>query len=136
MALQSLRCHAQPRSTSSSSPWRCSVPHQARRPTQLPTAVQRVRAVTGQVRETTVNDNGNVNGAAEKHGITHDQQAVEVPKRQFNWFKSWYPVAILEDLDPAVPMHTQLLGMDLAIWWDSNANQWRCACQASEAAAS
>jgi phenylpropionate dioxygenase-like ring-hydroxylating dioxygenase large terminal subunit len=56
-----------------------------------------------------------------------ERQAVEAPKRQFDWFKSWYPVAILEDLDLALPMHTQLLGMGLAIWWDSNAKQWRCA---------
>jgi hypothetical protein len=72
------------------------------------------------------NSNGNGSGTADKHGLK-EQQAVEAPKRQFDWFKSWYPVAILEYLDPKLPMHTQLLSMDLAIWWDSNANQWRCA---------
>jgi hypothetical protein len=42
-------------------------------------------------------------------------------------FKQWYPVAILDDLDTKLPMHAQLLGLDLAIWWDVNTNQWRCA---------
>lgn len=41
-------------------------------------------------------------------------------------FKQWYPVAIIDDLDPSLPMHAQLLGLDLAVWWDSNASQWRC----------
>lgn len=41
--------------------------------------------------------------------------------------KAWYPVAVLKDLDKQLPMHAQLLGMDLAIWWDSNTSQWRCA---------
>jgi hypothetical protein len=36
-------------------------------------------------------------------------------------------VAILDDLDTRLPMHAQLLGLDLAIWWDTNTNQWRCA---------
>uniref|UniRef100_A0A383V820 Rieske domain-containing protein n=1 Tax=Tetradesmus obliquus TaxID=3088 RepID=A0A383V820_TETOB len=46
-------------------------------------------------------------------------------KEQFDWFKAWYPVAVLEDLDPALPCQVRLLGMDLAVWWDRTAGQWR-----------
>jgi pheophorbide a oxygenase len=46
-------------------------------------------------------------------------------KEQFDWYKAWYPVAILDDLDPAVPCQVRLLGMDIAVWWDRAAGQWR-----------
>lgn len=131
MALKSLHHHQlQHRCcTTPSIPWRCSKSPQHARRLIIRTA-QHAKTGTGQaadkVTTTSSNSNGNGTTAADKHGLT-EQQAVEAPKRQFDWFKSWYPVAILEDLDPALPMHTQLLGMDLAIWWDSNAKQWRCA---------
>jgi hypothetical protein len=48
-------------------------------------------------------------------------------------FKQWYPVAVLSDLDQRLPMHAQLLGMDLAIWWDSSSSQWRCGANSSVA---
>lgn len=45
-------------------------------------------------------------------------------------FKAWYPVAIEQDLDPSLPQHAKVLGLDLAIWWDSKASTWRCVCEA------
>jgi len=47
------------------------------------------------------------------------------PGPKFNWYKQWYPVAIIDQLDPAVPSKVQLLGMDLVLWRDKN-QQWRC----------
>lgn len=109
-----------------------------------------VRAVTGQVCETSSNGKGSAAAAADDHSM--QEQAKETPKQQFNWwvcsrrfaqhntcasahaerprmclyrFKQWYPIAVLEDLDPRLPMHAQLLGIDLAIWWDANASTWR-----------
>jgi len=121
--LQGLQCRAQPRT---SSPWHFTL-HQASRRVGC-SASTRVRAVR---EPTSVNSNTGSSAAAQKQGTADPvwaaQQEVDAPKQQFNWYKQWYPVAILEDLDSRLPMHTQLLGMDLAIFWDSNANQWRCA---------
>lgn len=35
---------------------------------------------------------------------------------QFNWFKAWYPVHVVEIMDPGRPHKTQLLGMNIVIW--------------------
>ena len=35
---------------------------------------------------------------------------------QFNFFQQWYPVALLEDLDPAVPKAITILGKRLVVW--------------------
>ncbi|CAI5514788.1 unnamed protein product [Closterium sp. Naga37s-1] len=49
----------------------------------------------------------------------------EVKSRdQFVWEKNWYPVALIEDLDPSRPTSFQLLGRDLVIWRDSQ-GIWR-----------
>ncbi|TQE13323.1 hypothetical protein C1H46_001130 [Malus baccata] len=37
---------------------------------------------------------------------------------KFNWRDHWYPVSLIEDLDPRLPTPFQLLGRDLAIWYD------------------
>jgi len=34
----------------------------------------------------------------------------------YDWYSHWYPVHIVENMDPARPHTTQLLGMDLVIW--------------------
>lgn len=56
-------------------------------------------------------------------------EAVEEPQqqtqKQFDWFKAWYPLAVLTDLDPDVPSHAKLLGMNLAVWYDKKASKWR-----------
>ncbi|CAI5464949.1 unnamed protein product [Closterium sp. Yama58-4] len=49
----------------------------------------------------------------------------EVKSRdEFVWEKNWYPVALIEDLDPSRPTSIQLLGRDLVIWRDSQ-GIWR-----------
>lgn len=124
MLLQGLQCRAQPRTFSS--PWHFTL-HQAYRRADVPSST----GVRGVRKPASVNSNNSSSAAGEKQGTADPvwaaQQDVDAPKQQFNWYKPWYPVAILEDLDSRLPMHAQLLGMDLAIFWDSNANQWRCA---------
>jgi phenylpropionate dioxygenase-like ring-hydroxylating dioxygenase large terminal subunit len=41
------------------------------------------------------------------------------------WRRAWYPVAYLQDLDPARPTPFTLLGDDLVLWWDRAAETWR-----------
>lgn len=42
-----------------------------------------------------------------------------------HWQQRWYPVAYLEDLDRRRPQAFTLLGLDLVLWWDAAAAQWR-----------
>jgi phenylpropionate dioxygenase-like ring-hydroxylating dioxygenase large terminal subunit len=44
---------------------------------------------------------------------------------RFDWKEAWYPVHYLEDLDKAKLTQFTLLGQDLVIWWDRQANCWR-----------
>jgi phenylpropionate dioxygenase-like ring-hydroxylating dioxygenase large terminal subunit len=41
------------------------------------------------------------------------------------WQQAWYPVAYLDDLDPANPSAFTLLGDDLVLWFDRAAGSWR-----------
>ncbi|KAI4368740.1 hypothetical protein MLD38_017261 [Melastoma candidum] len=43
---------------------------------------------------------------------------------KFSWRDHWYPVSLVEDLDPKLPTAFQLLGRDLVIWFDWNDDQW------------
>ena len=58
----------------------------------------------------------------EAHNVT--QQFTE-EKEIFQWTKQWYPVAVVDFLDPSRPHAIQLLGKDLVLWRDGS-NQWRC----------
>jgi phenylpropionate dioxygenase-like ring-hydroxylating dioxygenase large terminal subunit len=44
---------------------------------------------------------------------------------RFEPIESWYPVFYIEDLDQLTPTPFTLLDRDLAIWWDSPAQEWR-----------
>ncbi|MGI0486667.1 Rieske 2Fe-2S domain-containing protein [Pantanalinema rosaneae CENA516] len=44
---------------------------------------------------------------------------------QFQWTKQWYPIAVVEFLDPSRPHALQLLGKNLVVWRDSS-QQWHC----------
>ena len=44
---------------------------------------------------------------------------------QFQWTKQWYPVAVVEFLDPGCPHSLQVLGIDIVLWRD-RAAVWRC----------
>ena len=41
------------------------------------------------------------------------------------WFQRWYPVAYLQDLDPARPSAFTLLEQDLVLWFDRQEGRWR-----------
>lgn len=43
---------------------------------------------------------------------------------KFSWRDHWYPVSLVEDLDPLLPTPFQLLGRDLVLWNDKNTGQW------------
>ena len=43
----------------------------------------------------------------------------------FQWSKQWYPIAVIEFLDPARPHATQLLGKEIALWRDGT-GKWQC----------
>ncbi|MEQ8538987.1 MAG: Rieske 2Fe-2S domain-containing protein [Coleofasciculus sp. D1-CHI-01] len=50
---------------------------------------------------------------------------LEEDSEQFQWTKQWYPMAVVEFLDPSRPHPIQLLGKDLVLWRDGS-GQWRC----------
>jgi phenylpropionate dioxygenase-like ring-hydroxylating dioxygenase large terminal subunit len=43
----------------------------------------------------------------------------------FQWAQQWYPVAVIEFLDPTKPHALQLLGKNVVLWRDGT-QQWRC----------
>ena len=46
-------------------------------------------------------------------------------KHSFQWTKQWYPVAVIEYLEPSRPHAIQLLGRSLVLWRDHQ-EQWHC----------
>lgn len=58
-----------------------------------------------------------------------ESQSIEVSsvieQEDFQWTKQWYPLAVVELLDPKAPHAVQLLGKDLVLWRDG-AEQWHC----------
>ncbi|MBV8884491.1 MAG: Rieske 2Fe-2S domain-containing protein [Chroococcidiopsidaceae cyanobacterium CP_BM_RX_35] len=53
------------------------------------------------------------------------QQFTEAETGVFQWTKQWYPVAVVDFLDPSRPQAMQLLGKDLVLWRDG-VGKWRC----------
>jgi pheophorbide a oxygenase len=43
---------------------------------------------------------------------------------KFSWRDHWYPVSLIEDLDPRFPTPFQLLGRDLVLWFDRATREW------------
>jgi phenylpropionate dioxygenase-like ring-hydroxylating dioxygenase large terminal subunit len=43
----------------------------------------------------------------------------------FQWHQQWYPVAVVEFLDPTKPHALQLLGKNVVLWRDGQ-DRWRC----------
>ena len=50
---------------------------------------------------------------------------LEAQSSTFQWTKQWYPLAVVEFLDPTRPHSVQLLGKDLVLWRDGS-QTWRC----------
>lgn len=60
----------------------------------------------------------------EEYGSVDDEFGEESTGSKFSWRDHWYPVSLVEDLDPKLPTPFQLLGRDLVLWFDQNSNQW------------
>ena len=43
---------------------------------------------------------------------------------KFSWRDHWYPVSLIEDLDPNRPTPFQLLGRDIVLWKDKSTAEW------------
>ncbi|KAL1557695.1 pheophorbide a oxygenase [Salvia divinorum] len=52
------------------------------------------------------------------------EDSEEDSSSKFSWRDHWYPVSLVEDLDPRYPTPFQLLNRDLVLWFDSSASQW------------
>ena len=52
-------------------------------------------------------------------------QSKPTQKETFQWTQQWYPVAVIEMLDPFRPHPIQVLDKSLVIWRDAQ-QQWRC----------
>ncbi|NJK29744.1 MAG: Rieske 2Fe-2S domain-containing protein, partial [Acaryochloris sp. SU_5_25] len=55
--------------------------------------------------------------------ITHESSPVPL-ETDFNFFQHWYPIALLEDLDPKRPTPITLLGQHYVIWQPRDSNQY------------
>ncbi|GKV26233.1 hypothetical protein SLEP1_g35575 [Rubroshorea leprosula] len=53
-----------------------------------------------------------------------DEFGEESSGSKFSWRDHWYPVSLVEDLDPQLPTPFQLLGRELVLWFDKNNNEW------------
>lgn len=56
--------------------------------------------------------------------VPEEQQQEKSSEGVFQWRDHWYPVSLIEDLDPAVPTPFQLLGRELVVWQDKQ-GEWR-----------
>ncbi|CAK7332139.1 unnamed protein product [Dovyalis caffra] len=59
----------------------------------------------------------------EGYGVD-DESGEEINDSKFTWRDHWYPVSLLEDLDPLLPTPFQLLGRDLVLWFDKANQEW------------
>ncbi|XP_002523735.2 pheophorbide a oxygenase, chloroplastic [Ricinus communis] len=53
-----------------------------------------------------------------------DESGQESVDSKFSWRDHWYPVSLVEDLDPGLPTPFQLLGRDLVLWFDTTNQEW------------
>ncbi|KAG6417334.1 hypothetical protein SASPL_119488 [Salvia splendens] len=63
-------------------------------------------------------DRENVEPSIEIEDLEEDSSS------KFSWRDHWYPVSLVEDLDPRYPTPFQLLNRDLVLWFDNSASQW------------
>lgn len=62
---------------------------------------------------------------SEKEVINQKSVFIQQEENSFQWTKQWYPVTVVDHLDPSYPHGLQLLGKDLVLWRDGE-NKWRC----------
>lgn len=53
-----------------------------------------------------------------------EQDLKEDSSFKFSWRDHWYPVSLVEDLDPGLPTPYQLLNRDLVVWFDQSSKNW------------
>ncbi|CAI8616336.1 unnamed protein product [Vicia faba] len=53
-----------------------------------------------------------------------DEFEDESSSSRFSWRDHWYPVSLIEDLNPSLPTPFQLLGREIVIWYDNSKSQW------------
>lgn len=53
-----------------------------------------------------------------------ESQEAQNPNTKFSWRDHWYPVSLVEDLDPSRATPFQLLNRDLVIWFDNSSSHW------------
>lgn len=81
----------------------------SRRPTKNPAPVLRVAAPP-----------------ASSLAAAPEEEEVEVEEggSKFTWRDHWYPVSLVEDLDPKLPTPFQLLGREIVLWKDPKSGDW------------
>ncbi|KAG0486135.1 hypothetical protein HPP92_008230 [Vanilla planifolia] len=50
--------------------------------------------------------------------------SLSTSSESFSWRDHWYPVSLIEDLDPKLPTPFQLLNRDIVLWKDPNSGEW------------
>lgn len=59
----------------------------------------------------------------EDEGVAVDDEKTSSSSK-FSWRDHWYPVSLIEDLDPDRPTPFQLLGRDIVLWKDKLTAEW------------
>mmetsp|Transcript_28071 Transcript_28071/g.72193 ORF Transcript_28071/g.72193 Transcript_28071/m.72193 type:complete len:555 (+) Transcript_28071:218-1882(+) len=54
-----------------------------------------------------------------------EEPVEETGGETFRWLDHWYPIHVLDAIDPSRPHYAQLLGRDLVLWRDGQ-GQWNC----------
>lgn len=56
----------------------------------------------------------------------HAEPSTSAPDsgEKFSWRDHWYPVSLVEDLDPSRPTPFQLLNRDLVLWKEPKSGEW------------
>ncbi|XP_068646004.1 pheophorbide a oxygenase, chloroplastic isoform X2 [Aristolochia californica] len=60
---------------------------------------------------------------ASEIGVSNEEQEASSSSK-FSWRDHWYPVSLIEDLDPRVPTPFQLLGREIVLWKDPKSGDW------------
>ncbi|KAI9077094.1 hypothetical protein K1719_040916 [Acacia pycnantha] len=55
---------------------------------------------------------------------SEDEFSDESSSSKFYWRDHWYPVSLIEDLDPRLPTPFQLLGREIVLWYDKSKSEW------------
>ncbi|KOM50629.1 hypothetical protein LR48_Vigan08g145600 [Vigna angularis] len=55
---------------------------------------------------------------------TEEEFNEESSSSKFTWRDHWYPVSLIEDLNPLLPTPFQLLGREIVLWYDKSTSQW------------